>query len=460
MMAAQVLSGQQAGRQRLDADFKEARLRCDAPVSSGSVGLSEAVVTLQNIAAQDPAFPQLKSVLDRCMTAQKKQREEEDRLFQEAQSDYQRKAFEEAKRKFKTLAGAKTPYVAQANQYLYRIDRESAPATSAASEKQDFEMLDKAKKLYEAKSPQAKRLFETLVGKPHTDAEARKYLKLIEIHENNQKRFQQGMRALIYKRGQEALDIFTQIQQQEPDYPGLAAHISDAQKLVGASATAPRPADSGLDRAKNLFAQRDFTGARSLLREMQAARPESAETRDLLRKVDDAIAEEKKVEKFDRLVKEADGLLRRKDYPAAEQRLRSALHLVPDDADAQEMLKRAREGMRRTGQAPAAEDRSAALATQLENALRGFYAGNFGETTRALEQYLAENGKQKALACFYLGAVAGTEYYLGGGKDKTRAAAAHNYFARSRESNARFEPPRDWVSPKIIAMYENRTAAR
>ena len=452
LLVGGLMRAQQPDRRRLGAEFRLARGSCRAAADSGSIG--KALAQLNRIATQDPNYPGLKALQERCGEEYKKQRNQEDLLFEEAKSAYQGGALEEARVKFQSLANRETAHTAEAKSYLSLIVR-AGPAAAAPASQQDYANLKLATQYFKAQNyAKAKPLFEMLLGKGGTlAAEAKKYLDQIDLRSKSNELLRQGMQAFRQRRYQGALDIFQKIQQQDPGYPGLETWISRA---YGAMGKTPLPAgdSAALARGKALFAEKKFPAALKTFRELEFSRPDSPEIQDWIQKTQAAIAEEKKRDRLARMVKGARAQLRRKDYLRARTQLRRALVLSPNNKEISNLLAQAEAGMKRSGQTADAADRSAELAAYLENGIREFYGGNFGETTRLLDQYVQENGKHAALAYFYLGALICTEYFLEGEKDGDKQLQARELFAKSRQANEQFEPPREWVSPKIIALYE------
>jgi hypothetical protein len=101
---------------------------------------------------------------------------------------------------------------------------------------------------------------------------------------------------------------------------------------------------------------------------------------------------------------------------------------------------------------PLGEGDSSALA----NGIAAYYQGNFEIAETSLQQYLKGNVQRTGLAEFYLGASEMTRYYLAGGEGGTqslRTAAQQAFRQAKQEPN--FVPPDWYVSPKIIAAFEN-----
>ncbi len=95
---------------------------------------------------------------------------------------------------------------------------------------------------------------------------------------------------------------------------------------------------------------------------------------------------------------------------------------------------------------------------QLEDGLRAYFAGDFEGAGRQLSDYL-KNGHKQGLALFFLGASHSTLYFLSGEKDNHQRDLAVENFSDVKEKSPQFQPPDKYVSPKIIALYNEATHA-
>ena len=93
---------------------------------------------------------------------------------------------------------------------------------------------------------------------------------------------------------------------------------------------------------------------------------------------------------------------------------------------------------------------------ELVDGLGAYYQGNFELAESSLRHYLEGNAQRRGLAQFYLGATMITRYSLAdgeGGTQSLRAESQHAFRLARQEQN--FAPPDRYISPKIIAAYEN-----
>jgi len=93
-------------------------------------------------------------------------------------------------------------------------------------------------------------------------------------------------------------------------------------------------------------------------------------------------------------------------------------------------------------------------ASDLQLGIGEFYAGNYSKAEDLLNQYINSRGKRAEVACFYLGASVYTRLVLSNGNDPAAGQQAKNWFSKGHKLNPRFSPPKDWISPKIIGLYD------
>lgn len=103
---------------------------------------------------------------------------------------------------------------------------------------------------------------------------------------------------------------------------------------------------------------------------------------------------------------------------------------------------------------------SAASEQTLRAGLQEYFEGNIDGAKRDLSDYLNNNGPKRALAFFFRGAAHSTRYYLSGQKDKQEKDLALADFRALKEHAAQFEPPTKFVSPHILAIYNEAVIAR
>ncbi len=96
----------------------------------------------------------------------------------------------------------------------------------------------------------------------------------------------------------------------------------------------------------------------------------------------------------------------------------------------------------------------------LRAGLHEYFEGKFDDAERDLSDYLNKNGSKRALAFFFRGATRSTRYYLSGQKDQPQKDLALADFRALKEHAAQFDPPKKFVSPQILAIYNEATPAQ
>jgi TolA-binding protein len=95
----------------------------------------------------------------------------------------------------------------------------------------------------------------------------------------------------------------------------------------------------------------------------------------------------------------------------------------------------------------------------LRSGLHAYFDGDFAGAEQKLTGYIDKKGKRQGLAYFFRGAAYCTEYYLAGEKDDNQKVNAMTDFRSAKKSSQEFQPPRQYVSPKILALYTDAVGA-
>lgn len=155
-----------------------------------------------------------------------------------------------------------------------------------------------------------------------------------------------------------------------------------------------------------------------------------------------------------------ESLFEERRYCQAEDYFESKLSINADSAELQNWIQNSKERCYVQRSEQSTRSKKAAQDALLLGAIREFYSGHFSHADDLLQQYVREPGDQRALAYFYEGAIACTDYYLSGAKDRQKQARAREFFLKTSQVNGYFTPPREWISPKIVDMYEKAIAER
>lgn len=430
--------------------------RSACKVENGSKSLERTLAELADIASRDPDNTELQPLQERCQEAYNKQKQSEENTFKEAQAAFQRNSWSEARTKFQFLADRNTPYTADARNYLSIIAKGVTPATANAS--QDDEALKKADRYFEAEDlNSAQRIYESLAGRGGILGErAKAGLERIERRRGTLIQAKRTLELLSQRRYADAKDLYAQIRQHDPDYRRLDSTMREAERAAPRAPSTPPPQQPDvrnprlkreMDEAIGTFKEGHYRAALELFENLQFSNPNSAEVRDWMAKAKKQIDEQDTA----RLIEEAQSLMRKGQRLQAGKALTRAANLSPGNARVRELQQQVER------QARDSKERAALAEAKTEVRLgRGLqlFDGNYAEAVRELQEYLGLGGKRTALAYFFMGAASGSEFYLGGTSDSGKEANAREFFLKCRKADPRFRPPRDWVSPKIIKMYE------
>ena len=411
-------------------EIKMAKSTCEQHADSGS--MDDAIKRLKRIPTQDP---ELEALEESCTAALNAQKNQEESKFQEGVRAFNRGDCTEAKALFQALTG-RTIRKVDAGNYLFRITNSQCGGASPGTN--DRSQFNRAQELFqENRLDDAEAICKTLVARGGPVApEAQALLDRIEARFSCEKDKGSALELIEQHQGTVAMDILLHIQQRDPRCPGLGGLIDQA-KRAGGSLAPPSPTENQppVTPLPNPTPTPVITGRENL----SDKSPEKLKDTPVDRPMPQA--------RVDGLVADATRLLRRKDCEQAQVQLKLAQQLAPNDERIPALLRQALDACR-SADGPSAQE------ALLVDGIRSFYKGDLAQADQLLEQYLGKPGKYAALAYFYRGAIMSTDYFLSGAKDQQKEAQAREFFAKGRRANAKFVPPREWISPKIIEIYQ------
>lgn len=97
-------------------------------------------------------------------------------------------------------------------------------------------------------------------------------------------------------------------------------------------------------------------------------------------------------------------------------------------------------------------------AEPLRKGLVAYYQGNYGDAEESLTDYVDSQGRKRALAYFFRGAVYGSRYFLSGNVDENLKKQAERDFRKVRKETPQFRPSEKFVSPRILELYKDAQA--
>jgi len=373
----------------------------------------------------------------------------EEKLFKHGEQLFNQKRLEEAKQEFeeahKVTVQLKHPkYRTQIEGYLKKIDKEMKENETRLEEER---LYQEAMRLFnEGRDTEARDLFtkvERSGGAKGTDA--RNYLQVIkERHEDSTFKEAVG----LFKSGDfsNSRRLFGEVIRMNGKRKG------DAEDYLSRIEAAVERDRRTFDEAIRAFAEKRYSDARDGCNQLiQKGSAQAADCRMYLQRIDEALKEQAPAavrekgqdpeQAAQQLVINAQAAMSNRQYSAALQMLEMAGSLSPTNRDARRLVTQVRE--------LAAEE-------PLRAGLEAYFQGKYEEAERYLTDYLnSNNGHKRALAYFFRGAGHATRYFLSGEQDAQQKGLALADFRALQKEARQFQPPKKFVSSKILSLYAN-----
>ncbi len=293
---------------------------------------------------------------------------------------------------------------------------------------------------------------------PKYRREIARYLKDMDARQNEERLFQSGVASFKQGKYEEARGTFTQLAQ------GSGARVSDAQGYLSKIADimskkrATEIASKPISDAQKLIGEGRFAEARAILNPLVGKSGDAAgDARNLLSQMDDS---ERK------LITEARSFARqRRDSEARDNLNRVVQGGGPQATEARALLAQlasqpAKPQPAGKGSKPSGSGSQTSNDEQVLRAgLQAYFEGKIDEAERDLSEYLGKKGPKQDLAYFFRGAAYSTGYFLSGEKDGHQKDLALADFRSLKAHAAQFQPPQQFVSPKILALYSEAMGA-
>ena len=415
--------------------------------------MEDACELLTEVNKEKPGYKETNTYLNPACKSASQTYALEQKLFDEGVNLLQGNHFDDARLKFaqaSKLVLKHPKYRTQIEGYLKQIDQLEARSREEAQFQEAVELFN------EGKDDQAAKQFAKIeLGKGAKADEARSYL--LRIKERNEDS--------IWNR---AVDSFG-----KGDYAAARPlfeefvrsnrkHAAEAQNYL-VQMKAAESDRQAFEDAVNAFNARHYSDARTRFQDLsRKGGPHAAEAQSYLQRIDAVIKEEAAVRETAKkkvaegqdpqqvarqLLTEARGDMTTRQYSAAIEKLKMAEILDPANREVPSMLK--------TSQEQADEQ-------PLRQGLEAYFQGKYDEAERELGQYIDNHGSKVALAYFFRGASHASRYFLSGEKDRQQKELALGDFRALKTNTQRFQPPRDWVPPKILVLYSEsgRTPVR
>jgi tetratricopeptide (TPR) repeat protein len=371
--------------------------------------MEDACTLLQQINKESPGYKDVRTYLNPSCDAARRTYEQEESLYQRGVELFKQQQFEEAKQKF-----------SQARQLI--------------------------------------------LNHPKHRTEIDDYLRQIDTRVRDEHLFEQAVQLFNEGRDDQATAQFAQIEQAKgaraADARTYLQRIKERQDAI-AQKKATETDQQAFDDAVKAFNNKSYAGAKAGFQSLiQKSSPHSAEARSFLQQIEtaqrqDAAAREKVKKTLvdagkdphqmaQQLVAEARTDMNGGQFGAAVEKLRSAEILDSANSDVS--------GMLQTAQGKLEEQ-------PLRLGLAAYFAGQYEEAEKQCGEYLDNHGRKIALALFFRGAAHASRYFLSGELDTQQKDLAMADFRAARKSPGQFQPPAQFVAPKILSMYSQAVAS-
>jgi len=259
---------------------------------------------------------------------------------------------------------------------------------------------------------------------PRHRSDISRFLKQIDARENEERLFQEGVKAFNERRYSEAQSRLSQVAQgggpKAAEARNYLAQVQAELRKQAAAAETNRLFDDGvrlMNAGKNADALTNFEKV------VQAGGPNAAA---------------------------AQAYIHRLRQPPPEPVKKAVAPPKPSGRTAEPQVARTPPVQTPT---PVASERT------LRAGLQAYFQGDLEEAERSLSDYLNNNGQKQALAYFFRGAAHSTRYFLSGETDSQQKEMAVNDFRALKQRAGQFQPPQEYVSPKILALYSEAVGA-
>jgi tetratricopeptide (TPR) repeat protein len=209
------------------------------------------------------------------------------------------------------------------------------------------------------------------------------------------------------------------------------------------------------DEAVRAFNDKRYPDAKTRFQDLiQKGSPHAAEAHSYVPRIDAALKAEAVVREetkktvadsgkdpkqvVQQLIEKARADVSSLQYAAAVDKLKTAEMLDPANHEVPPLLKTAQD---MANQEP------------LRLGLEAYFIGEYDQAEHQLGVYVANHGRQIALAYFFRGATRASLYFLSGEQDTQQKDLAMADFRALTKDSRQFQPPKQFVSPKILSLY-------
>ena len=409
--------------------------------------MEDACDSFQEIEKESPGYKDTHTYLNPACAAAKQTYSMEEKLYNEGLALFKQQQFDDAKQKFAqgiNLVLKHPKYRTQMQEYLGQIDARSGEESGYQQAVQLFN---------EGKDDEAAKHFTQIAQGKGTHAEdARGYLQRIKDRRED---------STWYR----AVDLFT-----KNDFEGARPRFEEVVKMNGKHApeaqgylnqlSAKEGEQHSFEEAVKAFNEKRYPAASSAfqqfidkggshaseaqayMKRIESTRKEDTAVREEAKKATQAGRDPKQVAQ--QFVAEARAAIANKQYVSAAEKLKTAELLDPENRDAHSLLSQAEQLVEEQ---------------PLRQGLSAYFEGKYDDAEQHLGEYVDNHGSKLALATFFRGAAHASRYFLSGQKDTQQRDLALSDFRALPKSSPYFQPPKTFVSPKILDLYAQTVKA-
>jgi len=412
-----------------------------------SAKMEDACDSFQQIEKESPGYKDTHTYLNPACAAAKQTYSMEEKLYNEGLALFKQQQFDDAKQKFGqgiNLVLKHPKYRTQMQDYLGQIDARSGEESGYQQAVQLFN---------EGKDDEAAKRFSQIAqGKGTHAEEARAYLGRIKdrredstwsraadlFTKNDLAAARPLLEEVVRMNGKHAgeaqhdLDQFSEREGEQRTF-NEAVKAFNEKRYPAASSAFQQLIDKGGAHVSE---------AQAYMKRIDSTRKEDTAVREEAKKVTLTGRDPKQVAQ--QFVVEAQTAIANKQYVSAAEKLKTAELLDPGNKDAPSLLSQAEQLVEEQ---------------PLRQGLAAYFEGKYDDAEQHLGEYVENHGSKLALAYFFRGAVHASRYFLSGQKDAHQRDLAFSDFRALPKSSQNFQPPKTFVSPKILDLYAQAVKA-
>jgi tetratricopeptide (TPR) repeat protein len=432
--------------------FGQSNVRVHSLACQTSSGSAAAAESLTRLLALPAETQDLQPAVAACQAHTEDLRKQEESQWTMAVAARDRSDCQTARRLFQGLLQKRTAYQRQARDEMNQLSNcvQAAPgrATESPGGANPVNTIQQARGAFNTKNfSLARSLAQSIASRTDQIGEdAKTLIRSIDSIESNNKRYRDANVAIARKQFDKACALLLEIEASDPSFAGLAQAKTRSGGCPVVDELKPE-----YDEAKSLLESERYTEALDKLKSILEQDPNYEDAADLRLQAEAGVKEKiKNAAQRAAAAKPSVG-------PAAKQIDQRA---TQDKSAIEAKTQQANRILNETSLlSQNASDMEEAL---LFLGMDSFYADNHEEARQILGDFAKGKHPPKmlALACFYLGATAITEYYLAGASDRQKKEEGMLLFGQALRHYQDFSPPWNALSPKIRTVYIEATGRK